>query len=255
VSGGGRSVDPNRWTGLDWRTERIRSANVLAIPPRSPPRSRRSRDLFPSLTVDENLRVLLPQAEQRQAVYRQFALPATRRRVPAGLLSGGEQQLLALAYQATVRSDLELRLPLVEVAITRHSHQASRMVRDVLDLVVRHGYIQTVLDTAPRLMQHLLSDWDRYPRSEHLEALVAAAVESRQPGRNGSHPGPLADPLTEAEIRVLRRLPQRLSYGDIASDLHLSLNTVKTHLRHTYTKLGVTSRSAAIKRGAALGLL
>jgi LuxR family maltose regulon positive regulatory protein len=104
-------------------------------------------------------------------------------------------------------------------------------------------------------MEHLMSEWDRYPRSEHLTALVAAAVESRQPRPIRTGNGKLSDPLTEAEIRVLRRLPERLSYGDIASDLHLSLNTVKTHLRHGYMKLGVTSRSAAIKRAAALGLL
>jgi LuxR family transcriptional regulator, maltose regulon positive regulatory protein len=54
---------------------------------------------------------------------------------------------------------------------------------------------------------------------------------------------------------VLAKLPQRLTYLDMASDLHLSLNTVKTHLRHSYMKLGVTSRSAAIKRATSLGLL
>jgi LuxR family maltose regulon positive regulatory protein len=101
-----------------------------------------------------------------------------------------------------------------------------------------------------------MSDWDRYPRSEHLETLVAAAVEARQqrPVRRDQSGG-LSDPLTEAEIKVLRRLPHRLSYRDIASDLHLSLNTVKTHLRHSYMKLGVDSRSAAIKRASSLGLL
>ena len=60
----------------------------------------------------------------------------------------------------------------------------------------------------------------------------------------------LPDPLTDAEIRVLEKLPQRLSYADIAAELHLSLNTVKTHLRHTDMKLGVSSRSAAVRRAA-----
>ena len=65
----------------------------------------------------------------------------------------------------------------------------------------------------------------------------------------------LPDPLTEAELRVLKVLPQRLTYADIAHDLHLSLNTVKTHLRHTYMKLGVTSRWAAVRRAASLGFI
>ena len=68
---------------------------------------------------------------------------------------------------------------------------------------------------------------------------------------NGRDP----DPLTDAEIRVLEKLPQRLSYADIAAELHLSLNTVKTHLRHSYMKLGVSSRSTAVRRAASLGFL
>ena len=44
-------------------------------------------------------------------------------------------------------------------------------------------------------------------------------------------------------MRVLEKLSERLTYTEIAADLYLSLNTVKTHLRHAYMKLGVTSRS------------
>jgi LuxR family transcriptional regulator, maltose regulon positive regulatory protein len=63
------------------------------------------------------------------------------------------------------------------------------------------------------------------------------------------------DPLTAAEVRVLQALPKWSSYLNITSDLHLSINTVKTHLNHVYMKLGVTSRSAAIERASALGFL
>ena len=58
-----------------------------------------------------------------------------------------------------------------------------------------------------------------------------------------------------AEIRVLEKLSQRLTYTEIAAELYLSLNTVKTHVRHAYMKLGATSRSAAIKRAAILRIL
>jgi ATP/maltotriose-dependent transcriptional regulator MalT len=149
---------------------------------------------------------------------------------------------------------VELQLLRADVAILQRTHQAPRVVRDTLDLVERHGFIQTVLETAPHLVEHLLSESDRYPRSEHLTALVAAAVDARQ-GATRSHQGRLADPLTDAEIKVLQKLPQRLTYADIAYDMHLSLNTVKTHLRHTDMKLGVSSRSAAVKRAAALGFV
>ena len=65
----------------------------------------------------------------------------------------------------------------------------------------------------------------------------------------------MPDPLTDAEIRVLETLPQHLTYADMAAELHLSLNTVKTHLRHTYMKLGVTSRTAAVKRATSIGVI
>ena len=160
------------------------------------------------------------------------------------------------AQPPTIRSDLELKLLRADLALLQQSRQAPRLIREALDIIESQGFIQMVLDTSPRLAEHLMSDWDRYPRSEHLETLVAAAVEARQqrPVRRAQSGG-LSDPLTEAEIKVLRRLPHRLSYRDIASDLHLSLNTVKTHLRHSYMKLGVDSRSAAIRRASSLGLL
>ena len=63
------------------------------------------------------------------------------------------------------------------------------------------------------------------------------------------------DPLTAAEIRVLEKLPERLTYAEMAAELYLSPNTVKTHLRRAYMKLGATSRSSAVKRATSLGIL
>ena len=56
-----------------------------------------ARGIFPGLSVDENLSVLLRSAGEREQAYERFPLLADRRRQPAGLLSGGEQQMLALA--------------------------------------------------------------------------------------------------------------------------------------------------------------
>jgi ABC-type branched-subunit amino acid transport system ATPase component/branched-subunit amino acid ABC-type transport system permease component len=56
-----------------------------------------ARGIFPGLSVDENLGVLLRTARERDQAYERFPLLADRRRQPAGLLSGGEQQMLALA--------------------------------------------------------------------------------------------------------------------------------------------------------------
>ncbi len=68
-------------------------------------------------------------------------------------------------------------------------------------------------------------------------------------------PARLLVPLTEGETRVLRYLPSNLSSREIADELYLSSNTVKTHLQHLYRKLDVHTRSQAIARAHALGLL
>jgi LuxR family maltose regulon positive regulatory protein len=65
----------------------------------------------------------------------------------------------------------------------------------------------------------------------------------------------LIEPLSEREREVLRLLDSDLDGPEIASRLYLSLNTVRTHTRHIYGKLGVASRRAAVSRAAELGLL
>ena len=66
---------------------------------------------------------------------------------------------------------------------------------------------------------------------------------------NGGAPGqpsrPLLEPLTERELAVLRFLPTMMSNGEIASAMFVSVNTVKTHLKHVYRKLDVANRTEA----------
>jgi LuxR family transcriptional regulator, maltose regulon positive regulatory protein len=61
--------------------------------------------------------------------------------------------------------------------------------------------------------------------------------------------------LTRGETRVLQYLPTNLSMPEIASDLYLSVNTVRTHQRHLYQKLGAHSWTQAVEQARALGLL
>jgi branched-subunit amino acid ABC-type transport system permease component/ABC-type branched-subunit amino acid transport system ATPase component len=77
-----------RTAGREDAVRRSRSGVVLAP---------EGRGIFPSLTVEENLALRLPAKADRAAVYARFTALAARRTVPAGSLSGGEQQLLALA--------------------------------------------------------------------------------------------------------------------------------------------------------------
>jgi LuxR family maltose regulon positive regulatory protein len=82
--------------------------------------------------------------------------------------------------------------------------------------------------------------------------LPAEASGSAQPPGERAWPG---GPLTEGETRVLRYLPTHMSAAEIAAELYLSANTVRTHLRHLYRKLGAHSRHEAVQRARAIGLL
>ena len=61
--------------------------------------------------------------------------------------------------------------------------------------------------------------------------------------------------MTEAELRVVRYLPSNLTASRIASELVVSPNTVRTHMRHIYAKLEAHNRAEAVDRARALGLL
>jgi LuxR family maltose regulon positive regulatory protein len=61
--------------------------------------------------------------------------------------------------------------------------------------------------------------------------------------------------LSAREVEVLRLLPSRLSQREIAAELFVSFNTIRTHTRVIFSKLGVTSRAEAVARGRELGLL
>ena len=65
----------------------------------------------------------------------------------------------------------------------------------------------------------------------------------------------LREPLTDSETRVLRYLPTNLSAPEIAGQLSVSVNTVRTHMRHVYEKLGAHRRAGAVERARVLGLL
>jgi LuxR family maltose regulon positive regulatory protein len=91
-------------------------------------------------------------------------------------------------------------------------------------------------------------------------ASQGAATAARILQRFDTRPARPADtqvsaPLTGSELAVLRFLPTHMTNQEIAEALFLSINTVKTHLRSVYRKLGVTTRRQAISTSARLGLL
>jgi LuxR family transcriptional regulator, maltose regulon positive regulatory protein len=82
---------------------------------------------------------------------------------------------------------------------------------------------------------------------------ILDAIRGSAPG-HATTPEP-ADQLSPTELRVLRYLPTNLTRPEIAGQLSVSLNTINTHMRRIYTKLGATDRSSAVQRGRELRLL
>jgi LuxR family transcriptional regulator, maltose regulon positive regulatory protein len=88
-----------------------------------------------------------------------------------------------------------------------------------------------------------------------LIADVLSLLAGRTPAPPPAGPRPPLEPLSDSEIRVLRYLPTNLSASQIGSELYVSHNTIRTHIRHVYAKLGMHTRAEAVARARALGLL
>lgn len=139
--------------------------------------------------------------------------------------------------------------------------------RDALgDAGARERVLERALDLAepdglllPFLFHPIPDLLERHSRihSAHgsliFEILNLLAGAQRAPALD--EPERLAEPLSESELRVLRYLPTNLSNKEIASELYVSVNTVKAHIKHLYAKLDTHHRGEAVERARALGLL
>jgi len=132
---------------------------------------------------------------------------------------------------------------------------ARRALERALDLARPEGLLfPFLLDPAPDLLERHRRQGTAHAAliAEILNVLAGRKPVSRPDDEGGRG---LREPLSHAEARVLRYLPTKLSAPEIADQLYLSVNTVKTHMRHLYDKLGVHRRHEAVERARALGLL
>ena len=128
-----------------------------------------------------------------------------------------------------------------------------RALERALDLAEPEGLLfPFLIDPAPDLL-----DRQRRHGTAHagLIAEILNVLAGSKPGSQPAGPPRLREPLSHAEARVLRYLPTKLSAPEIADELYLSVNTVKTHMRHLYDKLGVHRRHEAVEQARVLGLL
>ena len=83
----------------------------------------------------------------------------------------------------------------------------------------------------------------------------AARAGSDTGRRTPSRSSRLADPLSQRELEVLRLLDSELTGPQIAGELYVSLNTLRTHTKRIFTKLDVKTRAAAVRRAHERGVL
>ena len=109
-----------------------------------------------------------------------------------------------------------------------------------------------LLHPAPGLLE-------RQARHGTAHAALIAEILSLLAGNSSAPPPagprPPLEPLRDSELRVLRYLPTNLTAPEIAGELYVSRNTVKTHMRNLYAKLGTHRRAEAVARARDLGLL
>ena len=134
---------------------------------------------------------------------------------------------------------------------------ADAALERALDLSERSG------DLTPFLLYSasgLLERHARY-RTAHaalvaeIRGLLAGPAPERYGGTGRTPPEPLLEPLSGSEARVLRYLPTNLTMPEIARELSVSPNTIKTHIRNLYAKFGTHQRAEAVELARALGLL
>jgi LuxR family maltose regulon positive regulatory protein len=92
-------------------------------------------------------------------------------------------------------------------------------------------------------------------RKEYVHKLLTVCGIQENFHPSSLSPQPLIEPLSERELDVLKLLGTELSGPEIADRLSVSLNTLRTHTKNIYSKLGVSSRRAALRRAEEIGLL
>ncbi len=190
-------------------------------------------------------------------------LPAARRGLLLAriALAAGDHHTAQEHLQSPVLGELTPRRALMRqvllaaAAIERGDPMAASILGGALQAARRGGFLNTVVTAAPQVTSYLIADSRQARADPYTGRLLAAALEAlaAHPAASRSRRPP-AEPLTAAELRVLRLLPTS-SYSQIAATLYVSRNSVKTHSRSIYQKLGVASRSQALERAADLRLL
>jgi LuxR family maltose regulon positive regulatory protein len=179
-------------------------------------------------------------------------------------LADGDAHAALVALEPTVNEKIEVHHGLVlirSLLLDARAHyllgeepEAQQSVERALGLAEPEELIVPFLwvDSAELL--------ERHPRHQTAHAAFLTTIVDLLSGRSSDR-GIAGKPLlvdvalSETELRVLRFLPTNLTAAEIASEIYVSVNTIKTHMRNIYAKFNVHSRGQAVEHARASGLL
>ena len=165
----------------------------------------------------------------------------------------------ALARLSSARSPLlghEIRrLVLLACAEMQHGRtsRADEHLCRAVELGRPEGYIRPFVEEAAQVLSLL-----RLASANHPDTYLTQLIDHAQrglPATAADKAGSILEPLTVREREVLGYLPSHLSVPDIAAKIYVSPNTVKSHLKSIYRKMGVASRGDAVTIAVSRGLL
>jgi LuxR family maltose regulon positive regulatory protein len=198
--------------------------------------------------------------------YRYLGLTQERRLMAAGRKAEARKNLVAMVPRAR-QSEWIYGLVTLYCLLARaadSTQAAAEPLRNALELAQPEGYLRTFVDAGTELIPalQLTAQQGIYP--EYVGKILAAFGTEAARGmlqretikaKAKSPSGQLSEPLTERELEVLRLIAAGCSNRQIAEQLVVSLNTVKSHVHHLCGKLEAGSRTQAVARGHEAGLL
>lgn len=120
---------------------------------------------------------------------------------------------------------------------------------------VDHGFARLFLDEEPAVTPLLTAIASSETSAARGRAAAIIDSSATAPASSVQRPAALADELSAREREVLRLLAGDLTGPEIAAHLYVSVNTLRTHTKHIFTKLGVSTRRAAVRAAAERGLI
>jgi LuxR family maltose regulon positive regulatory protein len=192
----------------------------------------------------------------------------------AGALDGDPAELLERLGEVSEKSGaagylVEVFILQALLASQRNDDAgASHWLEQALSLAEPEGYLRVFVDEGQpmeRLLRRAAAAAGLAPEylSGLLELFAAAGVEPARNAVSTLRPAtsgrpdiiPLADPLSDRELEVLRLLPTYLTSSEIADQLYIAPSTVRSHIKHIYSKLQVHGRAEAVQRAEELALI